>query len=462
MSEEEEIERRPTFEDLDLPGDQITLLAQTFESQEELVRGSVNIPRHLLQRSVDRRKALGLPTRGEVIEKEHNQTNLDKRLSGIIDLASEPCSLLAEHIATQTAKRMDYACSEVRRHSSLYQNDFIGRITGIARGFVVAKPDDQPVASDYYFVRLAENIEGDSRIESLDLVAAVKLGTHEYKKRFRKYTETYYQITSPNQKYVDAVNKYGYRGYIGHEYDNDFHFPPSQAYVVANTRGNIAIPLFGITTERTRPDCSFVNVLDSNADISEEVLVGRDEIEDRSVREESFKELLRILTDDSGQRRRMDEAEAKRKAFEVVKYSAPELIADLGKLAVIDHINSVIGPANETEDKIIEYAQYSLANSKSDKEEVTLRKRRTIEVNGISYEGVMEITVHNESNAQMRIDTEITLPGAPTLPSQDIFPDVRIYRASNHPVRFDGIEIGSDQHKEMSAEFCELIGKTTE
>ncbi len=62
------------------------------------------IPQHLLERTQRRREQLELAA-----ETSPPVTRLESRLNGVVDMASEACSLLAEHVATLVSQEVEKA-----------------------------------------------------------------------------------------------------------------------------------------------------------------------------------------------------------------------------------------------------------------------------------------------------------------------------------------------------------------
>lgn len=381
------------------------------------------IPQHLLERTQRRREQLELAA-----ETPRPVTRLESRLNGVVDMASEACSLLAEHVATLVGQEVEKVACDIESLSS--DQTYVLRAAQL-----LVTPEGEPVSANRYFIPIAEKCLDDTRVEKLGITGVVETIPPLKKKLFKSSAERY-QLANPER-----------------------------ADIAVLTNRELMIPLFGVSlAQHRKPDCAFVTRIPDGLYESEEVLMARDDVEGEPAGKQALEVLLnavrglqaRNMEIDTINKNTLQDSVARHKAF----FALPELEMKLAGLGISSKLDIYLGKYDLRVENIIQLLKRDLGTTEKVPQGLRTRKLgRQVQLEGINYDGVIEIDMMRAEANVATIDTTLHLPGAPSFGKVPVFPRLRYYAASGVPVRFDGVKPGEEAHKQLLGEFNMLIAE---
>ncbi len=381
------------------------------------------IPQHLLERTQRRREQLELAA-----ETSPPVTRLESRLNGVVDMASEACSLLAEHVATLVSQEVEKAACDIESpdpdHTYL-----------LRRAQLLDTPEGEPVSANRYFIPIAEKCLDDTRIEKLGITGVVETIPPPKKKLFKSSAERY-QLANPER-----------------------------ADIAVLTNRELIIPLFGVSlAQHRKPDCAFVTRMPDGLYDSEEVLMARDDVEGEPAGKQALEVLLNALRNLQARNLEIEKIHASTPAGSPASWKAllalPALEIKLADTGITGKLNRYIGEYDLQVENVIELFKRDLGSVENVPQGLrTRRVGRDVQLEGIDYDGVIEIDLMRTEPHVSTIDTTLHLPGAPSFGKVPVFPRLRYYSASGVPVRFDGVKPGEEAHKQLLGEFNMLIAE---
>lgn len=364
-----------------------------------------NVPEYLLERSRQRRAILEVRTgrvEDGVTSVPHH--GLNQRLSGIVDMYGEPCSLLAEHIAIAAR-----------------------RIIESSESYINYPPEDKDLG--YKSVR---RIADDKENGELLTFLSIPLTPWQQEQGGRLVRlELASELRMAKTKRM-----------LGLIAAREVFASPGQTYLMAVTRTHVGVPVMGIRMDREQPNCSFITLAEGSLD-EDTVVVTKNDInnEDR----QSKLTVVRKLLDNYYRDFRLTLPDAA--GFSSKRY-------DIAGTGAIDRINQLLGEPDEVIESIVTTLQ-NLWHEEQPVHEIAAE----ITDSGIKYPARVKLVIDDSEADTLKVNTTLTLPDAPSFGTQHVFPNLRVYPASRCPLRFDSIDVNTHAHKRMLVDFYELTTK---
>jgi len=409
------------------------------------------IPRHLLETTQRRHE---MDNQAEI--ESMPLSGLESRLNGVVDMASEPCSLLAEHVAAKTSQmvsdvaprveypRLNVYCKKYE-HGGLAITNHVSDLAEVVvhDSPVLYVPDDAPHTTSQYFIPLADEC-GDSRIVSVGIAGRLEWTVEPTtpKRRFRRTPD-------PVERYRMASTE--------------------RADIAAFTNRRTIIPLFGVSLNRSKLDCSFVTRIPDNSMDVDEIIMSRQDIDDEPAGKLALEAMLKMLRDREHFGKQLIEERARIKMVYLTN-GEPEMTldeftqrnasiqkptVDISQFGVSDKLEKLLGKTDASTESVLKMLMQNIeAGAEAQK---TRKLARKVVIGGINYDGIASIIMEKEGACRYTIDTALELPGAPSFGAVPIFPRLRVYTASNVPLRFDGFDPEENDHLQMVIELAELI-----
>ncbi len=330
-------------------------------------------------------------------------------MANIADLYSEPCLLLAEHIANEAAS--------LRNRANLYRiadNTAVG-IYNEETGLTELLPVGHlPLSDDVY--------DPDARITSLELIWHRRLHTRTWG-LFNRHASEYWEDDTERPMMITAV-----------------------------VRG-VRVPIMTITSEPVG-DCRFVKIL-GDVDITNNV-------------DDNFSGLVVTERDLNGEREEVLKTtyallrEVGQTISEYPSRDSKALLhlpsADITNMNVVDRVREVLGTPNEDIEYILETCVALAEKKRKHPSNPGLRATTidcNIQVNGTEFPGRIHVEVF-EGDEGMKLYSVQEIPGARSFGRQMYLPVAHINPMAMVPIQFEGI-VNEEVHQQLLMELRDLM-----
>lgn len=367
-------------------------------------------PSHLIKRKELARELNSGETRPRLESNALSELSpLESRLSGIVDMNSEPCSLLAQSVATTAKYLITNSSLYLHGNQGNRSRVFSEKESGIRTYQIGSGYESAAQTVDLHTIPLCvlKNNQADA------IVLASELQTR----------------SASRKRWFGAVAVGSAKAI------ND-----KRATVLVTLRGNVAIPLFDIWMSPSNFNCSFVRF--TSADPSEigDVIVTKSEDTTKEDKARALRELRKIL--------------------EAKKQYSPATTANLSDLGVYEYREMYFGAYHELTEKTISELLKKLRLTKSrvfHTKPQSASCSKNVQISEDSYQAMITLEPSVESDSNIVIESYMTLQNLPHLGRQQALPSILLSPASRYPITFSGVDPETEEHIQLLSDLSEII-----